>query len=77
MGISRPRVSQVITNLLGANIFVRDKAEALGMAQHGSLWQCCQRLENKYDPEPTQPHKNLSHLDNFYGYNVWGFRDET
>ncbi len=25
MGISQPRVSQVITNLLGANIFVRDK----------------------------------------------------
>ena len=25
MGISRPRVSQVITNLLGANIFVKDK----------------------------------------------------
>ena len=27
MGISRPRVSQVITNLLGANIFVKDKAK--------------------------------------------------
>lgn len=27
MGISQPRVSQVITNLLGANIFVRDKTK--------------------------------------------------
>ena len=30
IGISRPRVSQVIRSLLGANIFLKDKAKGKG-----------------------------------------------
>lgn len=46
----------------------KEIAEALGMAR---TWV------EKYDPVEHQVHNKSDTTCHFYGYNVWGFRDES
>jgi len=46
----------------------REVAEALGLSQQ---WV------SKYDGNPIQENVKVPHRSNFFGYNVWGFKDDS
>lgn len=62
-----------------ARALLKEQGKLGTQEEIAALLGLSQQWVAKYDAEPTQPHKNgkLPQRSNFFGYNVWGFKDES